>query len=104
MPNAIRQLPYRGMPNAITIKQLPSVYLANNYKGFDIYESRVDKMRVLVPDSMNAASIPLTNPNDGNQYIQMPRDVFNDLLEKQKATDSLFIKPQQPKTFRYPRK
>jgi len=103
------QLPYNGMPNAIKTKPLPPVYLGNNNKGFDIYESQVDKMPVLVPDSINAASIPLTKPSDGNRTnsfpgYSMPRDKFNELLERQKKSDSLFMKPLHPKTFRYPKK
>ena len=102
-------LPDNGMPNAIRTKPLPPVYLGNNNKGFDMYESRVDRMPMLVPDSINAASIPLSKPADGNMtnsfpgYI-IPRDKLNELLEKQKKSDSLFMKPLQPKTFLYRKK
>lgn len=35
----------------------------NNQLGFDIYESQLDKMIVLIPDSVNKASLGLTASN-----------------------------------------
>ena len=103
------QLPYNGMPNAFTQKSLPPVYLGNNNKGFDIYESRVDNMPMLVPDSSNAASLTTAIIIEGenkkrSRFYKLPRDKFDALLEKQKSRDSLFMKPLQPRMFRYPKK
>jgi hypothetical protein len=49
--------PIDNMPNAITIKPAPPVYKGNNGRGFDIYESTIDGMPVLMPDSSNKASL-----------------------------------------------
>ena len=103
------QLPYNGMPNAFTQKSLPPVYLGNNDKGFDIYESKVDNMPMLVPDSSNAASLTTAITIEGgnknrSRFYNLPRDKFDEFLEKQKSRDSLFMKPLQPRTFRYPKK
>ncbi len=103
------QLPYNGMPNVITQKSLPSAYHGNNNKGFDIYESRVDNMPMLVPDSSNAASLSFSTTIEEtnttrSRFYKLPRNKFDELLEKQKARDSLFIKLVQPRTFRYPKK
>ena len=96
------------MPNAITTKPLPPVYKGNNGKGFDIYESKVDNMPMLVPDSSYSYNMPVAKMADRNTSIApaftLPSDILNDLLEKQKARDFLFMKPGQPKTFRYPKK
>lgn len=102
------QLPYNGMPNAITTKPLPPVYKGNNGKGFDIYESKVDNMPMLVPDSSNTYHMPGSKMTEKGSGIApaytLPRDLLNELQERQKAKDSLFMKPIQPKTFRYPKK
>jgi hypothetical protein len=50
-------VPIDNMPNAITLKQAPPVYRGNNGRGFDIYESTLDGMPVLIPDSSNKASL-----------------------------------------------
>jgi hypothetical protein len=46
MPNAIRDTP-------------PPVYNGNNGQGFDVYRSQVDNMPILMPDSLNAASLKM---------------------------------------------
>jgi len=97
------------MPNAFTQKSLPPVYLGNNNMGFDIYESMVDNMPLLVPDSSNAASLTTAITIEGDnknrsRFYKLPRDKFDELLEKQKSRNSLFMKPLQPRTFRYPKK
>ncbi|MES2332269.1 MAG: hypothetical protein V4539_21855 [Bacteroidota bacterium] len=49
-----------NMSNAIAVQQFPSsgdVYKGNNREGFDIYESRIDRMAILKPDSLNAAQL-----------------------------------------------
>ncbi len=103
------QLPYNGMPNVITQKSLPPAYHGNNNKGFDIYESRIDNMPMLVPDSSNAASLSLARTIEEtnttrSRFYKLPRNKFDEFLEKQKARDSLFMKPSQPKMFCYPKK
>jgi hypothetical protein len=54
------RIPKNGMPNVFTVKPLPPVYKGNNGQGFDIYESRVDGMPTLVPDSSFVNTMPNT--------------------------------------------
>ncbi|MDB5211535.1 MAG: hypothetical protein JWQ30_2362 [Sediminibacterium sp.] len=49
-----------NMPNAMAVQPFPSsndIYKGNNREGFDIYESRIDRMPVLKPDSVNTAQL-----------------------------------------------
>lgn len=49
--------PIDRMPNAITAKPVPPVFRGNNGRGFDVYESQLDGMPILMPDSANKASL-----------------------------------------------
>lgn len=46
------------MPNAIT-KSIAPVYKGNNGRGFDVYESTIDNMPILMPDSANRALLQM---------------------------------------------
>lgn len=48
-----------NMPNALNMNTPPPVYNGNNGLGFDIYRSQIDNMPVLLPDSVNAASLKI---------------------------------------------
>lgn len=66
-----RQSTVDRMPNAIAVQPFPSpnnAYKGNNGDGFDMYESTIDKMPVLMPDSVNAAMLRLP------KIVRKPRD------------------------------
>lgn len=58
------RLPYNGMPNAITQKYPPDIYIGNNGMGQDIYRAQLDNMPILKPDSSFSSSMPkkMTTP------------------------------------------
>jgi hypothetical protein len=47
------------MPNALKGQNFGLKYQSNNGQGFDIYESGIDRMPVLMPDKNNSASLGL---------------------------------------------
>jgi len=108
-PKDKNQLPYNGMPNAVITKPLPPAYIGNNGKGFDMYESRVDNMGILKPDNSFASNMPVAKMQKENNLAlspgnTIPRNKLNDLLEKIRKSDSLFMKPAKPKIYHYPKK
>lgn len=83
--NFDKRLPYNGMPNMITVKPIPPVYKGNNAKGFDIYESPMDNMPILVPDSEFQTKMP--NPFSPPQKLvdsttQLPNRIPGFLYKK----------------------
>jgi hypothetical protein len=63
MPNAIRDTP-------------PPVYNGNNGQGFDVYRSQVDNMPILMPDSVNAASLKMkVDPKRSSSIFIQPKIV-----------------------------
>jgi hypothetical protein len=94
------QLPYNGMPNAITTKPLPLLYLGNNGRGLDMYSSPVDNMGILMPDSTFNSNLP------NAAVMVIPGIRLSELQEAQKKRDSLFMPakpqylPRQNKPFR----
>ena len=52
-------LPYNGIPNSILHKLQPDKYLGNNEKGQDIYQSQLDYMPILKPDSSFSSVMPV---------------------------------------------
>jgi hypothetical protein len=64
--------PIDNMPNAFTKKTSPPVYKGNNGHGFDIYESSIDGMPVLMPDSSNKASLDNGSVKKLQGGYQMP--------------------------------
>jgi hypothetical protein len=64
--------PIDNMPNAISSKAIPPVYKGNNGRGFDIYESQLDGMPVLMPDSANKASLNNGSVKKSQGVYQMP--------------------------------
>ncbi len=53
-----QRLPYNGIPNALTQKPAPDRYIGNNGKGQDIYQSQLDNMPILKPDSSFYSTMP----------------------------------------------
>lgn len=49
------------MPNALDGCNYGQVFIANNNRGFNQYQSNIDNMPVLQPDSANAASLKINN-------------------------------------------
>lgn len=86
-------LPYNGIPNTITVKPIPPVYKGNNQQGFDIYESSIDKMAILVPDSGFQSAMP--NPL---ATAQKSRDSI--LTSPRSIPDFLYQKQRQPKRYK----
>lgn len=99
------QLPYNGIPNSITTLPMPPVFLGNNGKGFDMYESRVDNMAILKPDNSFTSKMPVAGKITAHitPAFTIPRNKLDDVLEKIKNSDSLFMKPAKPKIYHYPK-
>lgn len=89
----VNPLPYNGIPNTITVKPIPPVYKGNNQQGFDIYESSIDKMAILVPDSGFQSAMP--NPL---ATAQKSRDSI--LTSPRSIPDFLYQKQRQPKRYK----
>ncbi len=84
--NFDKRLPYQGIPNVITVKPIPPVYKGNNQHGFDIYESPIDNMSILRPDSGFQSVMP--NPlarvqRTGDSIRTSPRRIPDFLNRKQ---------------------
>ena len=56
------------MPNVLKGQNLGLQYKSNNGQGFDIYESGVDRMPVLMPDNANKTMLGLNVPLPQNPY------------------------------------
>lgn len=79
-------LPYNGIPNVITVKPIPPVYKGSNKKGFDIFESPVDNMSILIPDSEFQSAMPnplVTAQQTRDSTLTSPRSIPNFLYKKQ---------------------
>jgi hypothetical protein len=100
------RIPNYGMPNVIT-NAMPPIYKGNNNKGFDIYESPLDQMPILMPDSTNYQNMltlkmqKKTGPPE--QANNIPKFIIKELEERQKARDSLYMKKSKPGIFTYPK-
>jgi hypothetical protein len=96
------QVPNYGMPNAITVKPLPPVYRGNNGQGFDIYDSQIDNMAVLKPDSSFGSNMPVAKMPGIKQIPRvsvLPDNIIkqNDTIPATKFLDLLRRKQWQPK-------
>lgn len=94
------KLPYNGIPNIITEKPSSPTYLSNNGKGFDIYQSRVDNMYILMPDSEFVSNMPVLNSKTTIARIA-PTDFFRGsprarLQQSLPGTDSIIYSPFIP--------
>lgn len=90
-------LPYNGMPNAITTKPLPEIYLGNNERGLDLYSSPLDNMGIVKPDSSFGSDNMLVEKKGSRGVIVIPGTSMRKLHEWQKRSDSMFQKPSQPR-------
>jgi hypothetical protein len=109
MESQNNKMPYTGMPNSLT-NTLPPVYKGNNNRGFDLYESPLDQMPILIPDSTNVYKMPnkilkLTEKNEGAaSTYHIPSFIIDEIEERRKWRDSLFMKKVKPKSFVFPKK
>ena len=91
------------MPNSITLKMKPDVYVGNNGKGQDIYQSPLDFMPILEPDSSFAfaSGMPNALTIPGSKYWDNKSGTIRaDIL---KGADSLPLKYALPKNYRFPK-
>lgn len=88
-------LPYNGIPNKITVKPVPPVYKGNNQQGFAIYESQLDKMSILVPDSGFQSAMP-------NPFAAAQKSRDSILTSPRRIPDFLYKKQWQPKVYKQP--
>jgi len=66
-----------NMPNTFDMNTPPPVYDRNNDWGFDIYRSQIDNMPILMPDSVNAATLKIkTNPKIQPSTTVQPKKLF----------------------------
>ena len=84
-----RMVPRNGMPNLFIIKPDQPLYKGNNGKGSDIYESRIDKMPLLVPDSSFSSSMP-----NAIQPLQPRMDTLQELINKRKQWNDRYRIPR----------
>ncbi len=90
-----RTIPNKTMPNGVKIIPIKPIYKGQNSMGFDIYESPLDKMPILMPDS----SFQVVMPNAGLQ------PTIKSLTLTDKATpDILPKKPWEPQLYVVPKK
>ena len=100
------QVPNYGMPNAIQVKPLPNIYKGNNGQGLDIYESPVDNMAILKPDSSSGFNMPVLKFSAPEKTVNTPTlntPGLKEYFEQKKQKDSLIPKPWQPKIYRVPK-
>lgn len=86
------------MPNALKGQNFGLKYQSNNGQGFDIYESGMDRMPVLVPDKNNMASLEIIKTQ--NQPSLLPLRKYQPILPNnnqglQFQNDSLIIAPKK---------
>lgn len=86
------------MPNAFKGKNFGLLYQSNNGQGFDIYESDVDRMPVLMPDKTNTTSLGMNKTQ--NQPSLLPFRKYQPVLPNnnqglQFQNDSLIIAPKK---------
>lgn len=81
--NDKKKTPRNSMPNVLTpsliLPHIPPKYLGNNGKGFNMYESQVDNMPILVPDSSNRNFIR-GQKNKLQNYL-IPKNPVNSLID-----------------------
>lgn len=107
VPNNVDSKKYKTsnnrMPNGIT-NTWPPIYKGNNHQDFDIYESTLDQMPILIPDSTNYRNmLNFKIPRPQEQASNIPKFIIRELEERQKAKDSLYMKKSELGIFAYPK-
>ncbi|MFY7900162.1 MAG: hypothetical protein ACOVNY_08255 [Chitinophagaceae bacterium] len=84
--NIIVQKPFysnsnnQSMPDALQGKNHSLALIGNNGKGFDYFESNVDKMVVLKPDSANKVTLGYPLPN--SKFYDNKKAVLQEILRR----------------------
>jgi hypothetical protein len=98
--------PKGAMPNALQKNDpsLQSKLKGNNKNGFDIYESNLDRMTILIPDSVNKASLGISSPKQNQtQRLKLknnpPSQQYQDIPLTRPLDDSLLIPDFNMKPF-----
>jgi hypothetical protein len=90
-----------NMPNALAGKTYPQNYVGNNGKGFTIYESKLDGMRVIKPDNSFSSNMPTGNITSLNLFKKENKNLMlSDSTLHQKTFPELnlkMLKKQQQK-------
>ncbi len=100
------QPPNYGMPNAILVKPQPNIYKGNNGQGMDIYESPIDNMTILKPDSSSGYNMPVLKFGSQEKPATLPNinmPGLKEYFEQKKQKDTNTPKPWQPKMYRVPK-
>ena len=73
-----KHAPVNNMLNAIDPESVqPIIYDHNNSWGHDVYRSQIDNMPILLPDSVNAATLKIkTNPKIQPSIPGQPKKLF----------------------------
>lgn len=100
------QVPNYGMPNAIQVKPQTNLYKGNNGQGLDIYESPIDNMAIVKPDSSSGFNMPVLKFAAPEKIVNA--QTFNlpglkEYFEQKKLKDTISQKPWQPKIYRVPK-
>lgn len=87
------------MPNALKGQNFGLKLQSNNGQGFDVYESAIDRMPVLMPDKSNSASLGL-NKTEKQPSFQpyrkyQPDPILPNNNGLQFQNDSLVITPKK---------
>jgi hypothetical protein len=68
------------------VKPIPPIYKGNKQQGFGIYESQIDKMSILVPDSGFQSAMPnplATAKKSKDSILTSPRSIPDFFNKKQ---------------------
>jgi hypothetical protein len=104
--SSLRKLPSKhdSLPNVLKNLNLQLKYKSNNGQGFDIYESGLDGMPILMPDKNNKSSLGMSKSNPTEIYkpyrkYQPELVKPNDKLGFKIEIDSLIVTPKKFKNY-----
>lgn len=93
----MKKLPKNGMPNAIKVMPANPIYRGNNGQGSDIYESQLDRMAILMPDSSNQAKMPVLGLMQKQNTVPLSEGLTPEMLYRKPWEPQLFIVPKKAK-------
>jgi hypothetical protein len=87
------------MPNALKGQNFGLKLQSNNGQGFDVYESAIDRMPVLMPDKSNSASLGLNKTEKQPNFQPYRKYQTDPILHNNQGlqfqNDSLVISPKK---------
>ena len=92
-----KKVPENGMPNAIKVTTEKPVYRGNNGQGFDVYESQLDRMGILMPDSTNQPKMPVLGYQQIQKTIPLSEGITPEMLNRKPWEPQLFVVPKKAK-------